>query len=68
MEVTLAVIARAGDYADVFALRGYDSVQLASAFELQRLSGTPVSFACFDARLNAAARVLGLSVPLGPAA
>ena len=67
MEVTQAVVARAGDYADVFALRGYDSVQLASAFELQRLSGIPVSFTCFDARLNAAARILGLSVPFGPA-
>lgn len=55
MEVT-----QAGDYADTFALRGYDSVQLAAAYEAGRIAQTPVCFACFDTRLNKAAKVLGM--------
>ena len=61
MEVDQSLVERAGDYADTFALRGYDSVQLAAAFETGRIAQTPVCFACFDARLNKAARVLGMS-------
>jgi len=60
LEVDQALVARAGDYADTFALRGYDSVQLAAAFEVGRIAQTPVCFACFDTRLNKAARVLGM--------
>jgi predicted nucleic acid-binding protein len=60
MEVSQAVVERAGEYADTFALRGYDSVQLAAAFEAGRLAETTVAFACFDMRLNKAAQVLGL--------
>lgn len=62
MEVTQPVVERAGEFADTFALRGYDSVQLAAACEL--LSAVPggVAFSCFDNRLNKAARVLGLNV------
>jgi len=61
MEVDQALVVRAGDYADIFALRGYDSVQLAAAFETGRIAQTPVCFACFDTRLNKAARVLGMT-------
>jgi len=50
----------AGEYADSFALRGYDSIQLAAAAEAGRISGSPLTFACFDMRLNKAARLLGL--------
>ena len=39
---------------------GYDSVQLAAAFEAHRIAQIPVAFACFDHRLNKAAKVLGL--------
>jgi len=59
LEVTQPLIELAGEYADTFALRGYDSVQLAAAASA-RDSGSAVLFACFDARLNKAARVLGL--------
>ncbi|OGT93008.1 MAG: twitching motility protein PilT, partial [Gammaproteobacteria bacterium RIFOXYA12_FULL_61_12] len=55
MEVDQPLVVRAGDYADTFALRGYDSVQLAAAFETGRIAQTPVCFACFDTRLNKAA-------------
>ena len=60
VEVTQAVVARAGDFADTFALRGYDSVQLAAAYEAKQVSGLPLTFACFDSRLNKAAQVLGM--------
>lgn len=58
VEVTQSVVMRAGEFADTFALRGYDSVQLASACEL--LGADELTFACFDNRLNKAAGVLGL--------
>jgi len=60
MEVSQSVVERAGEYADTFALRGYDSVQLAAAFEAGKLTEVNIEFACFDMRLNKAAQVLGL--------
>ena len=60
LEINQALVERAGDYADTFALRGYDSVQLAAAFEAGRISQVPIFFACFDARLNKAAKLLGM--------
>lgn len=61
LEVDQPLVERAGDYADTFALRGYDSVQLAAAFETGRISQSPIFFACFDSRLNKAAKLLGMS-------
>lgn len=61
LEIDQTLVERAGEYADTFALRGYDSIQLAAAFETGRISQLPVFFACFDIRLNKAAKVLGLS-------
>lgn len=60
MEVAQRVVERAGEYADAFALRGYDAVHLASAAEAADRSGREVCFACFDKRLNKAARLLRL--------
>lgn len=57
-ELNQALVERAGEYADTFALRGYDSVQLAAAYEARRISGLPIFFASFDARLNKAAKLL----------
>jgi hypothetical protein len=48
------------DYADLFALRGDDSVQLAAACLLQQAGGEELQFACFDTRLEKAAKVLGM--------
>ena len=61
MEVDQALVERAGNYADTFALRGYDSIQLAAAFEAGRITQLPICFAGFDARLNKAADVLGMT-------
>lgn len=61
LEIDQPLVERAGEYADTFALRGYDSIQLAAAFETGRISQSPIFFACFDARLNRAAKLLGMS-------
>ena len=61
MEINQALVERAGDYADTFALRAYDGVQLAAAFETGLIAQTPVLFACFDLRLNKAAKLLGMT-------
>lgn len=60
MDVSQTLVELAGEYADAFALRGYDSIQLAAAFEAGRIALSPICFACFDARLNKAAKMLGL--------
>lgn len=61
VEVTQALVEQAGEFADVFALRGYDSIQLAAAQTLHAAGGKPVRFAAFDNRLLKAARVLGMA-------
>jgi hypothetical protein len=61
VEVTQAVVELAGDYAETFALRGYDSVQLAAAQAIKRSITEPVCFGCFDRKLEKAAQVLGFS-------
>jgi len=55
-----ALLRRAGDLAEAFGLRGYDSVHLAAAEWARLQVGGPVAFSCFDGRLNRAAAVLGL--------
>jgi predicted nucleic acid-binding protein len=60
IEVTQPLVEMAGEYADTFALRGYDSVQLAAARILQESTREDFYFACFDARLQKAAKMLGM--------
>jgi len=60
MEVNQNLVELAGEYADTFALRGYDSVQLAAAHALLKITGSTVMFASFDLRLNKAAKALGM--------
>lgn len=60
VEVTQALVEQAGEYADTFALRGYDSVQLAAARRLQEAASEDFYFSCFDTRLKRAAKVLGM--------
>ena len=63
VEVTQPIVELAGEYADTFALRAYDSVQLAAASSLQQMVGEEVQFACFDTRLRKAAQMLGMHGP-----
>jgi len=60
VEVTQPLVELAGEYADTFALRGYDSVQLAAARILQEASDEEFHFAVFDTRLQKSASVLGM--------
>ena len=60
LELTQELAQLAGDYADMFALRAYDSVQLAAAELARREMPGELQFACFDARLIKAAKVLGI--------
>ena len=62
VEVSQPLVESAGRFADVFALRGYDSVQLAAAQELQLKAEQTVIFASYDRRLNQAAKLLQLEV------
>lgn len=60
VEMTQPLVQRAADLAEAFALRAYDSVHLAAADFLFNQKVAPMTFACFDRRLNQAARVLGI--------
>ncbi len=61
MEVTQPLVELAGDYAEAFALRAYDSVQLATLQTLRLQAIGELRFACFDAQLRKAAEVLGIA-------
>ncbi len=61
LELTPPLAAQAARFADVFALRAYDAVQLASAQALRTVQADAVVFACFDLRLSRAAATLGLA-------
>ena len=62
VEVTQSLVEKAGVFSEAFALRGYDSVQLAAAHQLHEQFALPLTFACFDRRLNQAAKLLRLEV------
>ena len=58
---TEVMVRRAGDLADRFGLRGYDSVHLAAAEAISLLlMPEPLAFVCFDEQLCDAARALGM--------
>ena len=61
-DITQPLVEKAGMYAEAFALRCYDSVQLAAAHQLHEQFALPLTFACFDRRLNQAAKLLQLEV------
>ncbi len=56
------LIRRAGDLAEQFGLRGYDSVHLAAAESLHTAVQNDLVFACFDDDLSRAAKAIGLGV------
>ena len=60
VEMTQELMVLAGDYAEAFALRAYDSVQLAAVQLIHREMPGELRFACFDGRLTKAAGVLGI--------
>ena len=62
VDISQPLVEKAGVYAEAFALRGYDSVQLAAAHNLREECSLPLTFACYDRRLNQAAQLLQLEV------
>ena len=57
-----AIITSAGELAQIFGLRAYDSLQLASAQRIFSQAGAAMAFCCFDKQLNSAASALGMAV------
>lgn len=58
---TEMLIKRAGNLVDQFGLRGYDSIHLAAAEAISlQIMPQPLIFACFDNKLNDAAKKLGI--------
>ncbi len=62
IELVPSVVRTDGDLAEVYGLRGFDSIHLASALWLKEKTGTAFCFAVFDQRLRAAADRAGLVV------
>ncbi len=59
LEATDSLCRAAGDLAEKYSLRGFDSIHLASFAEVARRAGTDdTRFSSFDDRLNQAARKL----------
>ena len=57
LEVTSALSREAGEFAERYALRGFDALHLASFAEIARRAGPPhTRFSSFDDPLNKAAR------------
>lgn len=52
VELTATVLRLAGGIAETYALRGFDSIHLASALSLRDRSDMPFAFAVFDQRLR----------------
>jgi len=59
LDVTMAICRAAGDLAERYRLRGYDSVHLASFVEVARQAGAnQTRFSSFDDQLNRAAQAV----------
>jgi len=58
IEPNMIHIRQAGEFAETYGLRGYDSVHLAAAAWLFEQSS--LTFACFDHHLNKASSALGM--------
>ncbi len=62
VELAPDVLRSAGDLAEIYNLRGFDSIHLASALWLKARVSEPVDFAVFDQRRGAAASKAGLTI------
>lgn len=62
IHLTASLLKRAADLAEAFRLRAYDSIHLAAADMLAKSMKQQVIFACFDKKLNQAAKILGLEL------
>ena len=61
VELSAKVARRAGELAERRGLRGFDAIHLASALEVEELTGLMPGFCCYDGNLGEAASIEGLS-------
>ena len=64
IHVTREIVQMAGDLAEKHGLRGFDAVHLASAVTLREKLASPVTFSCYDIRLQNASQREKLVQPL----
>jgi uncharacterized protein len=64
IHVNSEVVRLAGDLAEKHGLRGFGAVHLASALTLREKLASPVTFSCYDARLQNASKHEKLDQPL----
>ena len=62
IEITDGLIRFAGDIAEKYLLRGFDSIHLASAVNLKNKINSDIYFSSHDTRLNQAAEKEGINV------
>lgn len=62
VELTASVLRLAGETAETYELRGFDSIHLASALSLRDRTDMPFTFAVFDQRLRDGAARAGLAL------
>lgn len=60
VELSAKLALRAGELAERRGLRGFDAIHLASALEVEELTGLTPTFSCHDLRLREAAAAEGL--------
>jgi len=61
LNLTGEIVKLAGDLAEKHALRGFDSIHLASALILRRELSAPIVFSCFDDNLEKASKLENLN-------
>jgi predicted nucleic acid-binding protein len=62
IEITDGLIRFAGDIAEKYLLRGFDSIHLASAIHLKNKTDSDIHFSSYDIRLNQSAEKEGITI------
>ncbi len=62
IEITDGLIRFAGDIAEKYLLRGFDSIHLASAIHLKNKISSDIHFSSYDTRLNQSAEKEGIII------
>jgi len=62
IEITDGLIRFAGDIAEKYLLRGFDSIHLASAIHLKNRTNSDIHFSSYDSRLNQSAAKEGIII------
>ncbi len=62
IEITDGLIRFAGDIAEKYLLRGFDSIHLASAIHLKNRVNSDIHFSSYDTRLNQSAEKEGITI------